>query len=307
MEQTKILDKYEYFESDKEFYYNSYLNIIFDKDKNMVMNSNINFMSPNFVESSKKSISNLDLSIDYPLYTNMIFIQHWHPTYGHFKDELFNLYNFYKLLNQNHFRVGMKYANFYNNNSSVDNYTRLSSLLFEPDTFINIHSLNTVKLKNIIVIKHTINCPMFHMFPQLSINKILTTIDNNNNYNKNIFITRGKAGHLPRNLDNQQELEQHFLNINYNVINPELIDIKLFIQQIKNAETIYITWGGAMVNLCYVNPNATIYLLQSLSYNDEDIFFIFKFLKKYNNLYVIKCNNNNKIDLPFQMVKLSCN
>ena len=78
---------------------------------------------------------------------------------------------------------------------------------------------------------------MFHMFPKLSVDKILSSLKHeHNNFNKNVFITRGTALHMPRNLDNQIEIEQHFLSINYNVINPEVIDIETLIQQIKNAE-----------------------------------------------------------------------
>jgi capsular polysaccharide biosynthesis protein len=137
------------------------------------------------------------------------------------------------------------------------------------------------------------------MFPQNIVNKILQKMSDNNkvNYNKNIFITRGKALHLPRNLNNQEEIETYFKSLNYDVINPEIIDLKLFINSIKNAENIYITWGGAMVNLCYVNPNTNIYLLQSKSYMNENIFMIFKFLKNYKNLHLIKCDDNNNIDM----------
>ena len=308
MEQTKMLDKYEYFESGKDYYYSTQFNIIFDSEKNILINSNIQLScNSKYLETSKNFINNIDLSINYETYNNIIFIQHWFITYGHFKDELFNLYNFYKLLNNKKYKVVMNYKPVSNMNYSVNNYDILSSLLFnEPDVFINVNKLNTpiIKINNLILIKHDLTSPMFHMFPSISKNKILSTI-RDINFNKNIFITRGKALHLPRNLDNQDELEQHFVNMNYSIINPELLDIKTFIQQIKNAENIYITWGGALVNLCYVNPNANIYILKSSSYMHEELFFIFKFLKTYKNLYEIKCNNINKIEIPFKPTKLT--
>lgn len=78
----------------------------------------------------------------------------------------------------------------------------------------------------------------------MAINKILSKIENKNiNFNKNVFLTRGKAGHLPRNLSNQTEIEEYFLRINYAVINPENMDIGLFINTIKDVENIYITRG----------------------------------------------------------------
>ena len=116
-----------------------------------------------------------------------------------------------------------------------------------------------------------------------------------------------EALHLPRNLNNQEELEQYFESKTYCVINPEIMNIELFINHIKNVENIYITWGGSMVNLCYVKPNTNIYLLQSLSYKQEDIFSIFKFLRNYTNLYVIKCNNDNNIIIDYNKIDINFN
>jgi len=52
-----------------------------------------------------------------------------------------------------------------------------------------------------------------------------------------------------------------------------------------------------MVNLCYVNKKSNIFLLQSQSYRNESIFHIFKFLKNYDNLYIIRCDDDNKINM----------
>lgn len=307
----KKLDNYTYFESDSEYYYIPTYSILIDKNKNILINSNISLINN---EKNLKSIKNFVDSIDLTtskcvFYKNIICIQHWYTTYGHFKDELFNLYNFYKLLGKDNYNVLMNYNKPPHIGYSFNNYDKLSKLLFEPNIFINIAELNTnlIKISNLILINHDISSPMFHMFPKLSVNKILSNLNNSNVFNKNVFITRGKALHLPRNLDNQEELEQYFLSINYNVINPEIMDIQLFINNIKNAENVFITWGGAMVNLCYVNPNSKIYLLKSLSYKHEEIFSIFKFLKTYKNLYLINCNDENKIDLDFEKNKIKLN
>ena len=215
------------------------------------------------------------------------------------------------MFDKNNFIALMNYKKPTNIGYSFDNYDKIKNLLFNSDEFINASELNNniIKINHLVLIKHEIYSPMFHMFPKNVVNKILYKINNdsnnsndNDNFNKNVFITRGKALHMPRNLDNQEEIEQHFLSINYNVINPEIMDIEQFIKNIQNANNIFITWGGAMVNLCYVNSNVNIYLLQSLSYKDENIFDIFKFLKSYTNLYLIKCNKYNKIDITNDIV-----
>lgn len=300
----KKFNEYEYFESNTEYYYITEFSIIIDNNKNILIDSRIDLsVYSSFYNTVREFVSKLDLqTLDYITYENVIYIQHWYTTYGHFKDELFNLYNFYELFDKKHFNVLMNYKKPDIIEYAFTNYDELSNLLFDKNIFINAANLNKriVKINNLIMIKHNLVSPMFHMFPQKAINTILSKINNETNFNKNIFITRGKALHLPRNLNNQKELEQHFLSINYNVINPELMNIELLINTIKNAENIYITWGGSMVNLCYVNPDANIYLLQSNSYQNEEIFSIFKFLRNYKNLYLIKCDNNNNININFE-------
>jgi hypothetical protein len=305
--QYKTLDNYTYIETDDNEYYYYYkpLQLFFNKQKKILCNSNIYAFETNkkYLNDISNSINslNLDNNENFQEIENIIAIQRWFVTYGHFKDEIFNLCNFYELFNNKKYKVLMNYADVKHMNYSMDNYDKLKDILFNDQNFINAANFNcdVIKIKKLILITHTIiDSPMFHMFPQNVTNKIFSKINNVDiDFNKNVFITRGQALHLPRNLTNQSEIEEYFKNINYNVINPEITELELFINSIKNAENIYVTWGGAMVNLCYVNKNSNIFLLQSQSYRNEDIFITFKFLKNYNNLYMIRCDNDNKINM----------
>ena len=302
----KTLDNYTYIETGDNEYYYYYkpLQVFFNKQKKILCNSNINACETNkkYLNDISNSINSLNLEDDsnFQEIENIIAIQRWFVTYGHFKDEIFNLSNFYELFNNKKYKVFMNYAGVNHMNYSTDNYDKLKNILFNDQNFINAANFNcnVIKIKKLILISHNINSPMFHMFPQNVTNKICSKINNIDvNFNKNVFITRGQALHLPRNLANQSEIEEYFKNINYNVINPEITELELFINSIKNAENIYVTWGGAMVNLCYVNKKSNIFLLQSLSYIKENIFQIFKFLKNYDNLYIIRCDDDNKINM----------
>ena len=302
----KTLDNYTYIETDDNEYYYYYkpLQVFLNKQKKILCNSNINACETNkkYLNDISNSINSLNLDNDenFQEIENIIAIQRWFVTYGHFKDEIFNLCNFYELLNNKKYKVLMNYAGVNHMNYSTDNYDKLKNILFNDHNFINEANFNcnVIKIKKLILISHNMDSPMFHMFPQNVTNKICSKINNVGiNFNKNVFITRGQALHLPRNLANQSEIEEYFKNINYNVINPEITELELFINSIKNAENIYVTWGGAMVNLCYVNKKSNIFLLQSLSYIKENIFHIFKFLKNYDNLYIIRCDDDNKINM----------
>jgi capsular polysaccharide biosynthesis protein len=154
-------------------------------------------------------------------------------------------------------------------------------------------------MKKILLIEHVANSENFHTFPVASKNKILTKIrDLNFNY-KNIFITRGGALHLPRNLSNQSEIENLLQSHNYVIINPELMNIETFINHIKHADNVFITWGGALTNLIYLKQHANVYILRSNSYNTESL-DLFKFLfdkKNYDfNITIIDADITNNIN-----------
>lgn len=304
MEQTNTkLSDYTYFEfKDVEYYYIVDLGIFVDKNKKILDNSRINTS----IWANENYINNLDLvNGDYYILDYAISIQKWFETYGHFKDEIFNLCNFYQLLDNPSYKILLNYSKPTHINYSFTNYDKIKNILFEPDVCINANEINNkiIKINNLILIKHELNSPMFHMFPKNIVNMMILKFANYDvSFNKNIFITRGAALHLPRNLSNQKEIEDYFHDINYDVINPETIGIEVFINKIKNSENIYITWGGAIVNLCYVKPYTNIFILRSLSYRNEKIFEIFKFLKEYKNLYVIECDDNNTIDMKTAII-----
>lgn len=117
--------------------------------------------------------------------------------------------------------------------------------------------------------------------------------------NDNIFITRGLARSNPRNLDNQYEIEEYLDSAGYTVINPENISLDEFINYTSNATTIVMTWGSAMVNMCYFKDNTNITILKSRSYEHETIELFQKIIDN-NKLNVnVILHTDNKITIPF--------
>ena len=117
--------------------------------------------------------------------------------------------------------------------------------------------------------------------------------------NDKIFITRGLAKSNPRNLDNQSEIEDHLDSMGYTVINPENITLDEFINYIYNASKIVMTWGSAMVNMCYLKNNTNVIILKSRSYEHESIELFQKIIDN-NKLNVnVILHADNKITIPF--------
>jgi len=126
---------------------------------------------------------------------------------------------------------------------------------------------------------------------------ILSKIEMKNYDYEKVFITRGIALHLPRNLLNEEEINNILISKNFFVVNPELETLDNFINIIKNAKTIVLTWGGTLVNMVYLKPNTKVYILKSESYQDEKIDLFMKIIENYNLKIDIITHINNKIPI----------
>ena len=122
---------------------------------------------------------------------------------------------------------------------------------------------------------------------------------NNINY-KNVYISKSKSLHSSKkNLDNENEIEQYLLHNNYMIVNPENMTIDDFINNVRYADNIVITWGSALTNMVYLKTNANVCILKSEHYNPEHFSYFEKIAKKYSlNIKIIN-NVNNKIEIPF--------
>ena len=138
--------------------------------------------------------------------------------------------------------------------------------------------------------------PTFHNFPTNVTKKILDNIPfNSSNYTDNyIFVTRGTSMHIPRNLGNQIEIEKYFTNYdNFKVINPETMHFNEFVNNIRNAKLIIITWGSALTNLAFLPANANVIILKAKSYFNESIELFNKIIKRSNlNVIIIESIDN---------------
>jgi capsular polysaccharide biosynthesis protein len=237
----------------------------------------------------------LDFNKAFDIGNNVIAIQQWYYAYGHFMDENFNLFDFHSQIKKI-YNLDFKILNDYSNDVAYKNYPFISNVLFGNNHINSFHyDKKILKFKNLFLIKHKITMPTFHKFPLTAKNHILNFIQNNNSSNNDkigCFITRGIATHLPRNLDNQNEIEDFFNSKqNFCVINPEKITICDFINTIQNKNIIVITWGSALVNLLFLKPQTNVIILKSKSYEHESI-ELFKHIIKDLNLHILVHENN---------------
>jgi len=223
---------------------------------------------------------------------DVIAIQMWFHTYGHFMDEMFNIYDFKnKMIDSNHFKILRSYPE----GEYFKNYKIITDMLFGETHIKNYGKM--VKLQNLYLIGHQYSMPTFHKFPIIARNHILNSISYDDSEKKPCcFLTRGIAAHLPRNLDNQTEIEEYYkLKTDFLVLNPENITIPHLINTIRNVKILIITWGSALVNLIFLKPNTTVIVLKSKSYEHENL-ELFRHIIYGLNLHIL-VHENNRIDI----------
>lgn len=297
---------YNYFETNENediyylnMFFSSQLRLFIDSDKKILYYSRYFFNNGfiHFIDNIDlilKLINSIKLDKTIDIGSNIISIQKWFITYGHYKDEAFILCDFHNLINTN-----SKVLHEYHTDNNVtdypvnNNYTIIENYLFNNNS-INAYTFNNqvLKMKKVYLIEHHILSQKFHSFPLNITQKILSKVDNNHNYN-NVFITRNKAVHMPRMLDNFNEIEEHLKLSNYTLVNPELLTYGEFINSIRNANKVVITWGGALTNIIYLKENTKVIILQSKSYEHESIDLFRKIIDAYKlNITIIKHSNN---------------
>lgn len=298
-------NNYNYIEvTDEELYYVTCMNIglFVNRKKQIIMHSYQLFMNIEHIKPQLKNIlqclNNIDLETNIlEINKNIICVQKFNDLYGHYKDEIFCLNDFY----DNFLNTNSTYSQYYplidfKENSFTQNYSDIANLLFD-DKWINPNKFNNIiKIKNLIIVEHHYNLDTFHLFPFYSKNKILNRISNCNNDNINIFLTRKKCPHINRNIDNIEDINIFLSNNNFIIINPENISYVELIKYIRQAKKIVVTWGSALVNLIYADNHTNIYVLKSNSYKNEGVGIFRNLIKNYKlNIRVIECDNNNNI------------
>jgi capsular polysaccharide biosynthesis protein len=157
-----------------------------------------------------------------------------------------------------------------------------------------------LRMNKLFLLRNQFNDELFHSFPLYSRNVILNNINKNFNLiGTKLYVSRGKALHLPRNLDNEPEILDYAIENGYKEINPENVSLDEFVCNVNAANKIIITWGSALTNLVYCKENTQVIILKSKSYDSENIQLFMKIINTYKINIRIISHENNKINIPF--------
>lgn len=229
-------------------------------------------------------------------------IQSWFITYGHFHDEVYALADFQQEAEQD-FTAILDYPpsdNMYLDYQTSTNYERLQATAFGPRA-CNIFEAGSipVKIEGCCVIRHMIDSPTFHQFPASVRNHLVRqTAGYQPSAQDTVFISRKIARHLPRNIANQEEVEQTCRDAGIPVYYPEDLSFDRLVRRLKSTKRAIFTWGGALTNLIYLTKGARVVILKSESYKHEGLELFNKIISQRRlKIDILETTSENKISL----------
>ncbi len=217
----------------------------------------------------------------------LVLPQNYATIYGHFCDEIFVSYDFIEHLEPN-------YVNLVHIEKNCDVFFELLEILHGKN-YINISDYdNGIVIPGLIFIKHLYHMDSWHSFPISSKLKILDSISENDFNFDTIFITRKAITHNKnRLLANLTDIENELEKKGVFIHNPETNSYIDTVKLIQKAKNIVITWGSALTNLAFGNPEQKIVILKSESYLNESIYIFRNLIKTHNlNIKIIEAVNN---------------
>lgn len=296
---------------EKLIYYNRAMSkagsLIVDEDMRLIPESNVMLGYPHLLIDHLPNFMKLVSSAQplgpvAPIDGPALAIQTWFVTYGHFHDEIFALADFLRETGFNHAPI-VDYPpsdNMLLNYRTSVNYERLQSLGLSNKSY-NLFEAGArpVSLCGALVIKHLIDSPAFHLFPERIRDSIASLVQAYQPYIPSFsFISRETASHLPRNLANQDEVEALCDASSIPVVYPERLSFDRLVRQLEASTAIIITWGGALTNLVYLRKGAKVLILKSASYRHENLSLFEKIIgQRELNVEVLDTNDDDEIDL----------
>jgi hypothetical protein len=301
---AKSINEYTYLEYSEPIYYYYKFNLFFNEKKQILIESEQTIRTFNVLLDKLTHLLKLikDSQISFTIFNEhkyLIAINRFNELYGHAVDEIFNLANVLELFKNNNITHYIPLF-IYPDDNYYKNIHSIIEILF--DNIVNPEYNNSmlIKIEKLIMIEHHYNLDTFHLFPKNITNKIVSYYDKdcNTQHNK-ICLIREKQTWINNDINNKSDIQTLCIKKGFTIINPELISIQLLISYLKNADTIIITFGSALVNLIFTKINAKIIILKSNSYKSHGIDIFRNLIKNYGIKYdILECDNiNNDIDI----------
>lgn len=296
----KKYGSYEVFESlpEKDMFYVGHTNrnrkerpFFFDCERKFVLYSNWNFIPHllrmrDFHASNREQVKVINTTDVEDIGENVLAIQYWSWSYGHFHDDLYNLYAVHAQYFPNS-TILLDYPS-----HACPNHDEMKELFFGDCKTLNVFGTDKLyKMKNLMVIENSCYNETFHSFPSITKDMIINKlcIDKRIHDHRPVFITRSKSY---RTLDNHDEIVEYYEEKGYIITNPETMTFASLVRTLCRHDRYVFTWGSTLTNIIYTPSDATILILKSQSYASEDS-SIWKHVFGNRKIQIIESVNNN--------------
>jgi hypothetical protein len=280
--------------------------IFFDANKKII------FESRYYLSHLASFLSNIDLCLDnlraanfssvIEIHTPVVAIEKWFITYGHFKDEAYNLgavlsdpfipkdaivlldYPTDSRLNQPSF-------------SFNSNYQKIERLIFESRA-LNAYNFkaSVLKINKLFIFENRIYSKTFHSFPVAIGLKIKNSIERENKSSKFLYLTRSTSY---RDILNKEEIEKSIKD-EFFICSPENHSYESLVEYCDGAELVVMYYGSAMTNMCYFRPNTKVIILKSKAYSHETLELWNTLIANYQlRIWVIDADDSNTINKEY--------
>jgi hypothetical protein len=257
-----------------------HLAVFFDQNKKLLFNSRYylthlrSFLQ--FIDSCLCHLQNIDLASATDIGQNLLAIERWFITYGHYKDEAYTLGDVLsRLPGAFRCRALLDYPTDDRLNTTGFafniNYQKIDQLVF-GDRSLNAYKYGSVPLKmsGIQLISNGFDSKGFHAFPPAVARRIKAQVKNPDlpPGPVRMFLTRSSSY---RDITNKAEVESYFVQRGFTLVNPEQIAYEELVRQASDTESVAIYYGSALTNMVYFKPGTRIYILKSASYMQENL------------------------------------
>lgn len=240
------------------------------------------------IEHALRFMSRIDFSKFVDIGSNIYAVEKWYITYGHYKDEAFNLGHYLdepRLPKNGEERALLDYptddgldSNAFHYNL---NYQLIDRLIFESRS-INAYSIDTrlIGLRRLRLFENGFDSAGFHRFPEPVTRKIRAKVTGTWKGGRiaKLFLSRGASY---RDIANKEETEQHFRDRGYTVLNPEDFSYAELVDLAQHVEKVAMYYGSALTNMVYFPRGASVFILKAESYMEEKLDLWSKVIGQY--------------------------
>jgi len=220
----------------------------------------------------------------------------WIHNYGHTHDELYTSYYVSRKLNLESLIPYGVHLN--------PPLFAIAPLLF-TSTELGMLSLQSshphehvwIELSEIYVVKNNTTDYAFHRFP-MSVSDTILSKTLQREIERSIpllLLTRTASSHRSINMS---FVDQWATSHQIPILNPETFPMISLIRHLYRANTIIITWGSALTNLCYCRNHTKIIVLKPFSYGNEPFGYFQKIInqRKLQVLAILDSSPENQYD-----------